>query len=209
MIITIDGPAAAGKGTLARRLAAHFDLAHLDTGALYRAVGLRVLRGGVSLSDPAAAAREALALSEADLADPDLRSETAAEAASKVAAMPEVRAALLAFQRHFARHPPVGRGVIVDGRDIGTVVLPDAKFKIFVTASAEARARRRWAEMAAGPERPSLAEIERQVRLRDTRDQERAASPLKHAAGAFLLDTTDLDIDAAFAAARGYISRYN
>ena len=202
MIIAVDGPAAAGKGTLAKRLAKHFGLAHLDTGGLYRAVGLKVLRTG---GDPATCAA---ALQHTDLADPELRLERTAEVASKVAAIPEVRAALLAFQRDFAAKPPGGaKGAVLDGRDIGTVVLPDAPYKLFVTASPEARARRRWAELAAVPNRPSLAEIEAQVRQRDARDQERAVAPLKPAPDAFLLDTTDLDIDAAFAAAKAYLSR--
>ena len=206
MIVAVDGPAAAGKGTLSRTLAAHFGLDHLDTGALYRAVGLRVLRAGGDPKDPLVAEREAKELDAADLNHAALRSMQAAEAASQVAVIPAVRAALLQFQRDFAHRPPGARGAVLDGRDIGTVVLPDAPHKIFVTASAAARAKRRWLELS--PEgRPPLAEVEAQVRQRDARDQERAASPLKPAPDAFLLDTTDLDIDAAFAAAKAYLSR--
>ncbi len=210
MIVAVDGPAAAGKGTLARKLAQHYGLAHLDTGGLYRAVALRVLRARLDPTEPVGAEKAARALAPADLADPDLRLERTAEAASKVAVIPGVRAALLEFQRAFAFKPPGGaKGAVLDGRDIGTVVLPDADHKLFVTASPESRARRRWAELAAVPGRPSLAEVEGQVRERDARDRERAVSPLKPAPGAFLLDTTDLDIDAAFAAAKAYISGPN
>ncbi|MSP20611.1 MAG: (d)CMP kinase [Alphaproteobacteria bacterium] len=210
MIVAVDGPAAAGKGTLACKLAQHYGLAHLDTGGLYRAVALRVLRAHLDPTEPVGAEKAARALAPADLADPDLRLERTAEAASKVAVIPGVRAALLEFQRAFAFKPPGGtKGAVLDGRDIGTVVLPDADHKLFVTASPESRARRRWAELAAVPGRPSLAEIEGQVRERDARDRERAVSPLKSAPGAFLLDTTDLDIDAAFAAAKAYISGRN
>jgi cytidylate kinase len=206
LVIAIDGPAAAGKGTLSRKLAEHFGIDYLDTGALYRAVGLRVLRVGGQPADAIVAEQEARALAPVDLKHPELRSMKAAEAASQVAAHPGVRAALLEFQRTFAHHPPGGRGAVLDGRDIGTVVLPDARHKLFVTASPAARARRRWLEL---PEsgRPALAEIEAQVRQRDARDEERAVAPLKPAADAFLLDTTDLDIDAAFAAAKAYLSR--
>ncbi len=206
LVIAVDGPAAAGKGTLARRLAQQFVIDHLDTGALYRAVGLRVLRAGGDPADPTVAEREARSLAAVDLHHPDLRSMQAAESASLVASHPGVRAALLQFQRDFAAHPPGGKGAVLDGRDIGTVVLPDAPHKIFVTASAAARAKRRWLEL---PEegRPALAEIEAQVRQRDARDQARAIAPLRPAADAFLLDTTDLDIDAAFAAAKAYLSR--
>ena len=207
MIIAIDGPAAAGKGTLARRLAAHFRCAYLDTGLLYRAVGAAVLRAGKDPGHDEAAATAAAALVPADLEDPGLRSEAAGQAASKVAAHPKVRAALLAFQRDFAANPPGGAaGAVVDGRDIGTVVLPDADFKLFVFASEEERARRRWAELAAAGDAPDPDEVLAALRARDRRDAERAVSPLTPAPGCYLLDTTDLDIDAAFAAAKAYIS---
>lgn len=210
MIVAIDGPAAAGKGTLARKLAEHYRFAHLDTGALYRAVASRVLRAGASPDDGAAATREAEALIGDDLRATDLRTERVSDAASRVATVPGVRAALLEFQRTFARRPPEGRrGAVVEGRDIGTVVLPDADKKLFVTASAEVRAERRWRELAAGGAAVTLAEVLNSVVERDRRDEERAHSSLRMAAGAFLLDTTKLDIDAAFEAAKTFISGRN
>lgn len=210
MIVAIDGPAAAGKGTLARKLAEHYGFAHLDTGALYRAVASRVLRAGASADDGAAAAREAQALTGEDLRAKDLRTEKVSDAASRVATVPGVRAALLDFQRQFARRPPEGRaGAVVEGRDIGTVVLPDADRKLFVTASAEVRAERRWKELTAGGAAVSLAEVLKSVVERDRRDEERTQSSLRQAPGAFLLDTTKLDIDAAFEAAKTFISGQN
>ena len=181
--VAIDGPAAAGKGTIARELAARFGLGHLDTGLLYRAVGAK---GG----DPVAAAR---GLTEADLARPDLRSLEAGQAASRVAAIPEVRAALVAFQRAFARRPG---GAVLDGRDIGTVICPEAEVKLYVTASPEVRARRRWREVGGDFDRV-LAEM----RERDARDMARAEAPLRPAADAVVLDTTDMPVEAATAAA--------
>lgn len=178
--VAIDGPAAAGKGTISRAVASHFGLAHLDTGLLYRAVGMK---GG----DPIAAARS---LSAEDLARPDLRSMEAGEAASRVAVIPEVRAALVAFQRDFAQRDG---GAVLDGRDIGTVICPDADVKLFVTASAEVRAARRFAEIGEG----TLAEVLEQVRARDARDMDRADAPLRPAEDAVILDTSDLSIDAA------------
>jgi len=177
--VAIDGPAAAGKGTISRAVAAHFGFAHLDTGLLYRAVGAK---GG----DPVAAAR---GLTEADLARDDLRTLTAGQAASKVAVIPEVRAALVAFQRSFARR---AGGAVLDGRDIGTVICPEAEVKLYVTASAEVRAHRRWLEVG-GDEGQVLAEVIE----RDKRDAERATAPLRPAEDAVLLDTTELSIDAA------------
>ncbi|MBM3507044.1 MAG: (d)CMP kinase [Alphaproteobacteria bacterium] len=210
MIIAIDGPAAAGKGTLAKKLAEHYGFAHLDTGALYRAVASRVLRAGASPDDADAAAREAQALTEADLKAEDLRSERVSDAASRVATEPGVRAALLDFQRAFARRHPGGRsGAVVEGRDIGTVVLPDAEKKLFVTASAECRAERRWKELVSSGSAIRLEEVLKSVVERDRRDQERAQSSLRMAEGAFLLDTTKLDIDEAFTAAKAYISGPN
>lgn len=178
--VAIDGPAAAGKGTISRAVASHFGLAHLDTGLLYRAVGMK---GG----DPIAAARS---LSAEDLARSDLRSMAAGEAASRVAVIPEVRAALVAFQREFAQRDG---GAVLDGRDIGTVICPDADVKLFVTASAEVRAERRFAEIGEG----TLAEVLEQVRARDARDMGRADAPLRPAEDAVILDTSDLSIDAA------------
>lgn len=177
--VAIDGPAAAGKGTIARAVAERFGFAHLDTGLLYRAVGAK---GG----DPVAAAR---GLTEADLRRDDLRTLEAGQAASRVAVIPEVRAALLDFQRRFARR---AGGAVLDGRDIGTVVCPEAEVKLYITASPEVRARRRWLEVG-GDEAQVLAE----VIDRDRRDAERAVAPLRPAADALLLDTTELSIDAA------------
>jgi cytidylate kinase len=169
-----------------------------------------VLRAGGSPDDGEAASRAARSLQQSDLAAPDLRSERVSDAASRVATVLGVRAALLDFQRDFARRPPGGRaGAVVEGRDIGTVVLPDADKKLFVTATAEVRAARRWKELQAGGSAIDFAEVLKSVVERDRRDQERAQSSLRQAEGAFLLDTTKLDIDAAFAAARAFISGQN
>jgi cytidylate kinase len=192
LIIAIDGPAAAGKGTLARRLAAHFGLRHLDTGALYRAVGRDVVLAGEDPADEARAAARATTLDPASLDDPGLRGEAAGHAASVVAAHPAVRAALLAFQRRFAAAPP---GAVLDGRDIGTVVCPDALVKLFVTASPEIRAKRRHEE---APAALDLAEVLADIRRRDARDSGRSTAPLAAAADAVILDTSDLDADQVF-----------
>ncbi|MFC2969267.1 (d)CMP kinase [Acidimangrovimonas pyrenivorans] len=190
--VAIDGPAAAGKGTISRAVAAHFGFAHLDTGLLYRAVGAK---GG----DAVAAAR---ALAPADLERGDLRSAEAGAAASRVAAIPEVRQALVDFQRDFAR---AEGGAVLDGRDIGTVICPEAEVKLFVTASDEVRAHRRWLELRDSGEAVGEAEVLAQLRERDRRDSERAAAPMKPAADAVLLDTSELSIDAAVAKAIGYV----
>jgi cytidylate kinase len=197
LVIAIDGPAAAGKGTLAKRLSAHFRLPHLDTGLLYRATGRRVLDAGGDPADPATADAAARALRPADLSRSDLRGPEADAAAAAVASIPAVRAALLDFQRDFARE----RGAVLDGRDIGTIVFPDARIKLFVTASADARGRRRWVELRARGIAADPAEVTAQVRVRDRQDRDRAAAPLVAAADAMLLDTTDLDADATFARA--------
>ncbi|MCC5992651.1 MAG: (d)CMP kinase [Rhodobacteraceae bacterium] len=183
--VAIDGPAAAGKGTISKAVAQHYGFAHLDTGLLYRAVGMK---GG----DPAAAAR---ALTQADLARPDLRSLQAGEAASRVATNPDVRAALVAFQRDFAAREG---GAVLDGRDIGTVICPAAQVKLFVTASAVTRARRRWLEADDGTSYDAVLE---QVRARDARDMGRSDAPLRPADDAVMLDTTDLSIPEAIRAA--------
>ncbi|QYK41420.1 MAG: cytidylate kinase [Paracoccaceae bacterium] len=177
--VAIDGPAAAGKGTIARAVAARFGFAHLDTGLLYRAVGAK---GG----DPVAAAR---GLSPADLARDDLRTLEAGQAASRVAVIPEVRAALLDFQRRFARRPG---GAVLDGRDIGTVICPEAEVKLYVTASPEVRAHRRWLEVG-GDEAQVLAEVQ----ARDARDTGRADAPLRAAEDAVLIDTSAMGVEAA------------
>ncbi len=195
-MIAIDGPASAGKGTLARRLAAHLGLPHLDTGLLYRATGRRVLDAGHDPADAGAAAVAARALAPEDLARPDLRGPEADRAASLVAAVPAVRDALLAFQRRVA-----AAGAVLDGRDIGTVVCPDAPVKLYVTASAAARARRRWLELAARGVAVPLGQVEAEMQARDAQDAGRATAPLRPAEDAVLLDTTALDADAAFARA--------
>jgi cytidylate kinase len=202
MIVAIDGPAAAGKGTLARRIAEALGYAHLDTGALYRAVGLGVLRAGQDPADERAALGAALALDPAGLSDPALREEETGKAASIVSAHPPVRAALLEFQRNFARNPPNrAAGSVVEGRDIGTVVCPDADVKLFIDADLAVRARRRFTELVAQDPSLTLASISAEMASRDERDRNRADSPLKPAPDAHLLDTTDLDIDGAFEAA--------
>jgi cytidylate kinase len=203
-VVAIDGPAASGKGTIAARLASALGLPHLDTGLLYRAVAVMAWRAGVSLDDEAGTARIAADLASPILADPALREDPAAEGASRIAAHPAVRAALLARQRAFAGQPG---GAILDGRDIGSVVVPDAAAKLFVIASPEARARRRWSELAARGEPPTYAEILDDIRRRDARDMGRSAAPLEAAPGAVLLDTTDLDIDRAFDAARRIVEQ--
>ncbi len=204
-IIAIDGPAAAGKGTLARRLAAELGFDYLDTGLIYRAVGMNVERAGFDPADPARAGEAARDLQPEDLAADDLRTDDAAQAASKVAAIPEVRAALLDFQRRFAAHPPGGRGAVLDGRDIGTVVCPAAPIKLFVTASTERRAERRLKELQGRGIDTSLDKVVAEMRERDERDSQRAVAPLKPAEDAHLLDTSDLDADAAFDAAIAFV----
>lgn len=197
IVIAVDGPAAAGKGTLARRLAGHFSLPYLDTGLLYRAVGRRVLDAGADPADPVAATSAARALQAADLARTDLRGPSADDAASTVAVHPGVRAALVEFQRDFATKT----GAVLDGRDIGTVIFPDAQAKLYVTATTPARARRRWQELRDRGEAADLAAITADMQARDIRDSGRAAAPMKPADDAMLLDTTTLDADAAFARA--------
>ena len=204
MIIAIDGPAASGKGTLAKRVAAHFGLAHLDTGLLYRAVARDVHKLGGALDDAQTAATAARTLDPGTLGDPGLRGPGVGEAASVVARIPAVRAAMLEYQRAFARRP---EGAVLDGRDIGTVVCPDADVKIYVTATPQVRARRRFLEMQARGEAPIYEKVLADIRERDARDAAREVSPMRPAADAVLLDTTDLDIEAAFNAAVGVITR--
>lgn len=204
-IIAIDGPAAAGKGTLARRLAAELGFDYLDTGLIYRAVGMAVDRAGFDPADPARAGEAARDLQPEDLAADDLRGDDAAQAASKVAAIPEVRAALLEFQRLFAARPPGGKGAVLDGRDIGTVVCPEAGIKLFVTASTEKRAERRLKELQGRGIDATLDKVLAEMRERDDRDSSRAVAPLKPADDAHLLDTSGLDADAAFDAAIAFV----
>ncbi|AWI85008.1 cytidylate kinase [Alloyangia pacifica] len=189
--IAIDGPAAAGKGTISRAVAAHFGFAHLDTGLLYRAVGRKMLDG----VDPIRAAQELL---PTDLQVQGLRTAAVGQAASRVAAIPEVRAALLDFQRAFARRDG---GAVLDGRDIGTVICPEAEAKLFVTASAEVRARRRFEELVAGGAETDFETVLAETRERDHRDATRADAPLKPAQDAQMIDTSELDVEAAVAAA--------
>ena len=199
MIIAIDGPAAAGKGTLARKLAEAFNFAYLDTGALYRAVALNLLKQGRSGDDRAAAIAASLSLDPTGLSDPALRHEATGQLAASVSAIPEVRANLLDFQRNFAKNPPHGKaGAVVDGRDIGTVVCPNADLKLFVTASDEERARRRMVELEARGAEADFATILADLQARDASDRARANSPLKKADDAHLLDTTNLSIEAVF-----------
>jgi cytidylate kinase len=198
MIIAIDGPAASGKGTLAKRLAAHFGLPHLDTGLLYRAVARSLIDRAVPLSDIEEATRAALSLDPGSLDDPRLRGAAMGEAASVVSAFQPVRDALLDVQRDFAGQ---ATGAVLDGRDIGTVVCPLAEVKLFITASPEERARRRHLELLARNEAAEFTAILEDIRRRDERDQTRSTAPLKPADDAVVLDTTRLDADAAFRAA--------
>lgn len=196
--VAIDGPAAAGKGTIARRVAAEFGFAHLDTGLLYRAVGRKALAQGRGVILPDLAVKIAVELAEDDIDRDDLRTARVAQAASKVAVLPEVRAALLEFQRVFARRDG---GAVLDGRDIGTVICPDADIKLFVTASDGVRAKRRYAELRLNAPDLTLDTVERDIKQRDIRDASREAAPMVAADDALLLDTTDMSIDAAVAVA--------
>lgn len=201
IVIAVDGPAASGKGTLARRIAEKFGFAYLDTGLLYRAVGTKADRTGGAPDD---VARN---LTPEDLADPSLRTDEAGNAASRVAALPEVRAALVELQRAFAGQPPDGApGAVIDGRDIGTVICPDAAAKIYVDASVEVRAKRRAKELRERGLESIYARVLQDMEERDARDRGRAVSPLVPADDAFVLDTTELDADAAFDLAVDFIT---
>jgi CMP/dCMP kinase len=203
MIIAIDGPAASGKGTLARLIADEFGYHCLDTGLLYRAVARDVLARGFRLDDTWAALALARGLDPASLCDPALRGAAAGEAASIVASIPEIRAALLEYQRAFARRAP---GAVLDGRDIGTVVCPQADVKIYVTAAPEERARRRFLEMQARGERVALEAVLADIRRRDERDSKRSVAPLQAAADAVCIDTTQLDAEAVLRKALAIIA---
>jgi CMP/dCMP kinase len=210
VVIAIDGPSAAGKGTLAHRLARQLGFALLDTGLLYRAVAKRLIDRGASFEDGAAAARAAAAVALAELADPGLRAEPVSEGASRVAAIPAVRAALLELQQRFCANPMDSNGnslpgAVLDGRDIGTVICPGAAVKLFITASAEARARRRHKELLDRGVASIYARVLQDMERRDARDSGRAAAPTKPAPDAFVIDTTTLDADGAFAAALAVI----
>jgi cytidylate kinase len=204
MIIAIDGPAASGKGTLGKRLAAHYGLRHLDTGLLYRAVARALLDAGHPLDDPARAAAAARSLRPDELDEATLKGHAAGEAASVVSAIPEVRAALLQLQRDFAAAPP---GAVLDGRDIGTVVCPRADVKIFVTAAAPVRARRRTLELRAQGQSADEGEILADINRRDARDSSRPLAPLKPATDAHILDTSNLDIEAVLRGAIAIVER--
>ena len=204
MIIAIDGPAASGKGTLGKRLAAHYKLRHLDTGLLYRAVAKALLDAGHEPGDEARAVAAAKSIDPGKFNELALKAYAVGEAASVVSAIPDVRAALFNFQQEFAAMPP---GAVLDGRDIGTVICPHADVKIFVTATPEVRARRRALELQSRGENANEADVLADIRRRDERDRSRTAAPLVQAVDAHLLDTTHMDADAVFAAAVKLIER--
>jgi CMP/dCMP kinase len=207
-VVAIDGPAASGKGTLARRLARHFGLAHLDTGRLYRAAALLVLAEGADPDDARAAAQAARRVEAAHLADPRLDGEAIGVAASVVAAIPAVRRVLLDFQRDFAAHPPPpAKGAVLDGRDIGSVVCPDAAIKLFVTAEAAVRARRRAEELRRAGTPAIYENVLQDLIERDSRDRERRIAPLAAPSDAIVIDTTALDADAVFDRAAARVAR--
>lgn len=209
-VIAVDGPTASGKGTLARRLAAHFGYDWLDTGGLYRATALRLIRAGDARDDAGAAVRAAQGIRPDDLADPELRAEATGNLASAVAAMQPVRDALFDYQRAFAAKPPGGRGAVLDGRDIGTVICPDADVKLFITASPEVRARRRFDELVARGREIAFETVLSDLRARDARDSGRKNAPLKPADDAVLIDTSELDIETAFSTAlEACMARWN
>lgn len=207
MIIAIDGPAAAGKGTLARRVAEALGYAYLDTGSLYRATAKKVLDQQIDPDDEQGCTVVALNLTPTDLTVAGLRSEEVGQAASKVSAISGVRSALLRFQRDFAANPPDGKtGAVLDGRDIGTVVCPDADIKFFVTASTEVRAERRFKELREAGEDVIYARVLEEMRERDERDTNRAVAPLKPAEDATVIDTSGLDADQVFEQARDIVA---
>lgn len=204
LVIAVDGPAASGKGTLSRKIAKHFGLAYLDTGSLYRGVALMALEAGLDVDDVAGLTALTRSLSEDVWLDPRIREPGVGDAASKIASIPEIRASLLSFQRDFAHRPP---GAVLDGRDIGTVVCPEADVKLFVTASQEERAQRRFKELFNAGKDVTLEEIAADIQRRDERDASRQEAPLKQSDDAHLLDTTNLDIEAAMSAAVALINQ--
>ena len=207
IVIAVDGPAASGKGTLAKRLALHFGFAHLDSGALYRLTALAVLEANGDPKNEADALRGAQTIAFNRAGAPAIRTDTVGKAASHVAAIPAVRQALLDFQKNFLAHPPGGGpGAVMDGRDIGTVICPTATAKLYVDARVEVRARRRWAELKAMGFRRAEQDVVAELEARDAADKSRPIAPLRQAADADLLDTSDLSIDAAFAAALALVS---
>lgn len=202
MIIAIDGPLASGKGTLARALALHFGLPHLDTGSIYRATALAVIKSGFEPSNKDAAIKEAKSLDMSNIIDSELRTAQVGAGASVVAAIPEVRKALFDFQRNFAANP---KGAVLDGRDIGTVICPDADFKFFITARPEVRAMRRLKELHEAGDNITLEELTKQIEERDFRDANRADAPLKPTLNSIILDTSDLAIEEVIKKAIGVI----
>lgn len=207
IVIAVDGTAASGKGTLAKRLAAHFGFAHLDSGALYRLTALAVLEANGDPQNEADAVKGAQTMDLSRAGDPAIRTDIVGKAASHVAAIPAVRSALLDFQRNFLAHPPGGGpGAVMDGRDIGTVICPDATAKLYVDARPEIRARRRWSELKGMNIRRAEQDVLKELNARDAADKSRPVAPLVQAADADLLDTSDLGIDAAFAAALALVS---
>jgi cytidylate kinase len=207
IVIAVDGTAASGKGTLAKKLAQHFGFAHLDSGALYRLTALAVLEANGDPKNETDALRGAQTIDFNRAGDPKIRTDTVGSAASHVAAIPAVRQALLEFQQNFLAHPPGGSpGAVMDGRDIGTVICPSATAKLYVDAQLEVRARRRWAELKAMGIRRAEQDVVNELATRDLADKNRPISPLKQAPDADLLDTSDLGIDAAFAAALALVS---
>lgn len=207
-VVAIDGPAAAGKGTLARRVAQELGFDYLDTGLIYRAVGMKLARAGQDPADVALAEAAALGLQPQDLEANDLRVDQAAQAASKVAAIPGVRATLLDFQRRFAKQPPGGKGAVLDGRDIGTVVAPDADAKLFVTASLETRAKRRLDELLGKGLETNWDVVFADMKERDERDSSRSVAPLKPADDAFILDTSEMNADQVLGIALDFINKH-
>ncbi len=207
MIIAIDGPAAAGKGTLARNIAKAFDFAYLDTGSLYRATAKKVLDKAIDPDDAQACTVVALTLQPDDITIDGLRTEQVGQAASKISVIPDVRSALLRFQRDFAATPPGGKaGAVLDGRDVGTVVCPGADVKFFITASSEVRAERRFKELRDAGENAIYARVLAEMRERDERDTTRAVAPLKPADDATVIDTSGLDADQVFEQARSIVA---
>lgn len=202
MIIAIDGPLASGKGTLSRALATHFEIPHLDTGSIYRATALALIKNGIDPYNKAEAIKAAQNLDMAGIIDSDLRTAQVGQGASIVAAIPEVRKALFEFQRNFAANP---KGAVLDGRDIGTIICPDADFKFFVTARPEIRAQRRLSELQVLGENITIEELTKQIIERDTRDAERADAPLRPTETSIMLDTSDLGIDEVIKKAINYI----
>jgi len=208
MIIAIDGSAASGKGTLAKRLARHFDLAHLDTGSLYRALGLQLLKQGAKPEniDEIQAISESQHLDLRLCDDPQIRTDEIASIASIIAPITAVRANLLKLQRDFAASPPHGKGAVLDGRDIGSVVLPDAPIKLFIDADLEVRADRRIKELLRAGQSAMFRDVLEDMRVRDQRDRERDVAPLRAVSDAKIIDTSDMDADQVFAAALDHIT---